>query len=52
LFAHNFCRAHGTLTKAAKGVKTTPAMAAGVTAHVWIWEEVLTLADASLETVM
>ena len=27
---HNFCRTHGTLTKAAKGVHTAPAMAAGV----------------------
>lgn len=49
-FAHNFCRSHGTLTKAA-GVKTSPAMAAGITDHIWSWEEVLTLADASLETV-
>src|SRR5688572_22701715 len=28
---YNFCRPHTTLTKAAKGYKTTPAMAAGVT---------------------
>lgn len=49
-FAHNFCRAHGTLSKAA-GAKTTPAMAAGLTDHVWGWEEVLTLADASAMTV-
>lgn len=38
---YNFCRAHTTLTKAAKGVKTTPAMAAGVTDHVWTVEEIL-----------
>lgn len=39
--AHNFLRAHGTLTKAAKGYKTTPAMACGLTDHVWTVEEML-----------
>jgi IS1 family transposase len=43
--AYNFCRAHGTLTKNAKGVKTTPAMACGLTDHVWTVEEVLGLMD-------
>lgn len=38
---YNFCRAHTTLTKAAKGIKTTPAMAAGLTDHVWTVEEIL-----------
>jgi len=33
-FHYNFARPHGTLTKAAKGIKTTPAMAAGLTDHV------------------
>ena len=42
---YNFCRAHGTLTKAANGVKTTPAMACGLTDHVWTVEEVLGLMD-------
>lgn len=37
----NFCRAHQTLTKAKKGIKTTPAMAAGLTDYVWTVEEVL-----------
>ena len=32
---NNFCRAHQTLSKAANGIKTTPAMAAGVSDHVW-----------------
>ena len=27
---YNYCRSHTTLTKAAKGVKTTPAMATGL----------------------
>lgn len=49
-FAHNYCRPHGTLTKAAKA-KTTPAMAAGLTDHIWTWEEVLTLADPMAKTV-
>ena len=38
---YNFCRAHQTLTKAEGGVKTTPAMAAGLTDHVWTVEEIL-----------
>ena len=43
-FAHNFIRAHGTLTKAA-GVKTTPAMASGLTDRVWTWDDVLAMMD-------
>jgi len=35
---YNFCRVHGTL-------KTTPAVAAGITDHVWTMEELLTRAD-------
>ena len=42
-FHYNFARPHGTLTKAAKGIKTTPAMAAGLTDHVWTIEEMLEL---------
>jgi hypothetical protein len=42
---YNFCRSHQTLTKAAKGVHTTPAMAAGLTDHVWTIEEILGLMD-------
>jgi len=42
---YNFCKPHGTLTKAAKGVHTTPAMASGVADHVWSVEEVLGLLD-------
>ena len=34
-----------TLTKAANGIKTTPAMAAGLTNHVWKVEEILALMD-------
>lgn len=49
-FAHNFTRSHGTLSKAA-GVKTTPAMAAGLTDHIWTWEEVLSMADPMAQTV-
>jgi IS1 family transposase len=40
---YNFCRSHGTLTKSAKGVHTTPAMAAGVANHVWKVEELVEL---------
>jgi len=31
---YKLCRPHETLTKAAKGMHTTPAMAAGVADHV------------------
>jgi IS1 family transposase len=40
---YNYCRPHQTLTKAANGIKTTPAMAAGLTDHVWPIEEILDL---------
>jgi len=40
---YNFCRKHETLTKAAGGIHTTPAMAAGVSDHVWKLEEVIAL---------
>ena len=42
---YNYCRPHTTLTKAAKGIKTTPAMAAGVTDRVWTVEDMLTRMD-------
>lgn len=45
-FAHNYIRPHGTLSKAA-GRKTTPAMAAGLTDHIWTWEEVAALLDGA-----
>jgi hypothetical protein len=41
---YNFCRPHTTLSKATKA-KTTPAMAAGLTDHVWTIEEILALMD-------
>lgn len=40
---YNFCRPHVTLTKNNGGIKTTPAMAAGVSDHVWKLEEVVAL---------
>ena len=39
----NFCRPHMTLTKAKKGIHTTPAMAAGLADHVWRVEEIVAL---------
>jgi IS1 family transposase len=42
---YNFARPHTTLTKAAKGYPTTPAMAAGVADHVWTLTEIAALLD-------
>lgn len=44
---YNFVRPHGTLTKAAGGTKTTPAMEAGLTDHPWTILELLTEATGS-----
>lgn len=38
---YNFCRPHLTLTKKHRGIKTTPAMEAGVTDRVWSVEDIL-----------
>ncbi len=40
---YNYCRKHQTLTKAANGVHTTPAMAAKLTDHVWSISDLLDL---------
>ena len=40
---YNFCCPHMTLTKAAGGIKTTPAMAAGVSDHGWKLDDVVSL---------
>jgi IS1 family transposase len=42
---YNYCRPHMTLTKAAGGIKTTPAMEAGLAAHPWKVEDLLALLD-------
>jgi IS1 family transposase len=42
---YNFARPHGTLTKDAGGRKTTPAMAAGITDHVWTCRDIAALLD-------
>ncbi|MBA2706464.1 MAG: hypothetical protein H0U59_01485 [Gemmatimonadaceae bacterium] len=42
---YNYCRPHQTLTKTAGGIKTTPAMAAGIADHVWTVEEILGMMD-------
>ncbi len=45
----NFCRVHQSLTIKAedggKGTKPTPAMAAGVTDHVWTLRDIAALLD-------
>jgi len=45
---YNFCRAHMTLTKARGGIHTTPAMAAGLTDHVWTLVEIVALLPDSV----
>ena len=40
---YNHCRSHETLTKANGGIHTTPAMAAGVSDHVWKVSEIVDL---------
>lgn len=49
LFAmhYNFCRSHMTLTKARGGIHTSPAMAAGLTDHVWKIEDLVAMMDGS-----
>jgi IS1 family transposase len=42
---YNYCRPHQTLTKAASGTKTTPAMASGLTDHVWTVKDIVALMD-------
>jgi hypothetical protein len=42
---YNFARPHKTLTKAANGYPTTPAMAAGVADHVWTLTEIAAVLD-------
>ncbi len=42
---YNYCRPHQTLTKAAGGTKTTPAMASGLTDKVWTVKDVIALMD-------
>jgi len=40
---YNFCRPHTTLTKNNGGIKQTPAMAGGVSDHVWNLDEIVAL---------
>lgn len=42
---YNYIRPHATLTKAARGIKTTPAMAMGLTDCVWTVESILERMD-------
>ena len=44
---YHFCRTHETLTKANRGVHTTPAMVAGVADHVWKVSEIVVLLEAT-----
>lgn len=50
-FVANFCRAHGTLTKERGGIHTSPAMANGLTDHVWTIEEMLALLEPAARTI-
>ena len=42
---YNFARPHTTLTKAAGGYPTTPAMAAGVPNREWTYTDIAALFD-------
>jgi hypothetical protein len=42
---YNFCRPHQTLTKKARGKKTTPAMAARITKYPWSLTQLAELLD-------
>jgi hypothetical protein len=42
---YNYCRPHLTLIKATNGTKTTPAMASGLTDHVWTVKDIVALMD-------
>lgn len=42
---YNYRRSHQTLTRAAKAITTTRAMAAGIADHVWPVEEILSKMD-------
>jgi len=44
---YNFCRKHETLTRANRGIHTTPAMAAGVADRVWRVADIVTLLEAA-----
>lgn len=45
MMAYSFVHIHHTLTKANRGIHTTPAMAAGVTDRVWTIGDVLSILD-------
>lgn len=44
---YNFCWVHQTLTRANRGIYTTPAMAAGLTDRVWTVADLVALLDVS-----
>lgn len=49
LFTASYCQPHMTLTKKAGGIHTSPAMAAGLTDHVWTIEAMLGMMDGAVK---
>lgn len=46
-WSYNYCKVNRTLTKAAKGIHQTPAIAAGLSDHVWTADDLVAMMDGT-----